>query len=1168
MSLPSHSPIVADIATQISTPIPISTSTSPPRAPPTPPPDSAPPSPRIAAAIPTATTASSASSSPSQSSTLTAVAAAAPPTTTTSLPSPQHHHATFASVVVSSPPSPILSLLPTSVSSPAWFPPFDADAETPASPDSLFSPLVPSSSSATLVDAACFSPPSKSTLGLSPVAASAKLFDVHEITHDETETELEEGEIVSDSDAHVLMKDLRLQDAVAAPPDPDSNSNDSQLEPGQIIVDSPVLPSVLASQDHQQEQQTQTQTPPRTSPSPPCAPARPTIPLPPIDAVSPHPFPAPSPASVPAPASPDGAPPDPAPKPVEDQSQSQSQSAPTDPAEQQQPPPKPDPTHTPNVYINGLPPNFPEDQLFELAAPFGAVRSVRSFTRHVGDAETGYGFVLFETIASAEKCINSLRRFRNLHPTFSKQVHKIPGTMYSQPRPAAALALAPTPTSAQSASNANNANNANNNANNTNGAHSAGTASSLAAWEQESAATSAGEDAGFKAKMERLADRASTNLYIEGLPLSIDEATLAALVSPYSIRSSRFFQTKLSSPPRIIAFVRLETRGAAEEIIERLHGRMVRGWNDPGSRISVRFADTSEQRELRERFLSSVRQERLAREGDQTTASSQLSIAQATLLNLRGKELHARPLTHLMAVAAEEEEHGAFGFGDEQLSEYSSGGHFHNDAYPTSDFEVDYSRVPAAARYSLGAGQQQFSHHHQHLPTHAPPPQQQRMNPAMASLLDSLQASSAGFRGRDVDPYAPHHDELGYRSALQHHHQQQQQHLASLPLSNTHTFGGNARPFVAQGLGIGIGMAHTSAQAQHGGYTATEEFILRARANSLPQGAGAKRRPVALELGHHELEAGAGGANIAMGVRGYRAQASTLSFPHHHRQQQQQQQQQHRASAMFDAQDSMNEEEFHAASSVPHQMHVHRPQQQQQQQFENGGERIMNQLSAHSHTNNGRVPRNQSLQQQQHLSASLRAPNQTQNQHQNQHHDFIPHARTQQPLAANQQTHHYQQHPTAHSRTMTNNIRPAQASNNNMMNTNNSSLGNSNGIYERDRERTSSAPRGLHHPRHNGGANNNSNGNGYSGSHSHSHSNLYSSHQHGQHQHQHHLDDHDQASPPLVSPALTYSSRSSVAAFSPATPFFGSFDEDETTFRAPQMDAKGLKKSNSRTATR
>jgi hypothetical protein len=40
---------------------------------------------------------------------------------------------------------------------------------------------------------------------------------------------------------------------------------------------------------------------------------------------------------------------------------------------------------TPNVYINGLPPYYPEEQLYALTAPFGGVLSVRSFTRHVGD---------------------------------------------------------------------------------------------------------------------------------------------------------------------------------------------------------------------------------------------------------------------------------------------------------------------------------------------------------------------------------------------------------------------------------------------------------------------------------------------------------------------------------------------------------------------------------------------------------------------------------------------------------------------------------------------------------------------------------------------------------------------------------------------------------------
>ena len=40
---------------------------------------------------------------------------------------------------------------------------------------------------------------------------------------------------------------------------------------------------------------------------------------------------------------------------------------------------------TPNVYINGLPPNFPEEQLLAMTSPFGEVISVRTFTRHVSE---------------------------------------------------------------------------------------------------------------------------------------------------------------------------------------------------------------------------------------------------------------------------------------------------------------------------------------------------------------------------------------------------------------------------------------------------------------------------------------------------------------------------------------------------------------------------------------------------------------------------------------------------------------------------------------------------------------------------------------------------------------------------------------------------------------
>lgn len=97
----------------------------------------------------------------------------------------------------------------------------------------------------------------------------------------------------------------------------------------------------------------------------------------------------------------------------------------------------------------------------------------------------------FESVDSAEKCIESLRKYRNLHPSFSKvcspaiflmaqaddglqQIHKIPGTAYANVPAAARSAATVDPTS-------------------------------------------------FKSKMDRLKDQGSTNLYMEGLPLSIDE---------------------------------------------------------------------------------------------------------------------------------------------------------------------------------------------------------------------------------------------------------------------------------------------------------------------------------------------------------------------------------------------------------------------------------------------------------------------------------------------------------------------------------------------------------------------------------------------------------------------------------------------------------------------
>ncbi|THH04357.1 hypothetical protein EW145_g5589 [Phellinidium pouzarii] len=305
-----------------------------------------------------------------------------------------------------------------------------------------------------------------------------------------------------------------------------------------------------------------------------------------------------------------------------------------------------DNSRTPNVYINGLPPHFPDESLYVMTRDFGHVLSVRTFTRCVGEKMSGYGFVLFGSIDSAERCIETLRKYRNLHPSFSKdeqQVHKIPGTPYASGvitlPPVGSLPSLSTQPSLSSMSSfpsmastlVSSASIANASASIKDRGHR--TAESISTT---SGSEFSGKDMPFREKMEKLKDARSTNLYMEGLPLTIDDVSLAALVSPHKIVSSRFFQTKLSDPPRMIAFVRLENRPAAEEVIERLHGRVVRGWNDNGCRISVRFADSNEQRELR-------RAERLARgEEEDVGGASRLSMAHAALLNLRGAEAQAQ----------------------------------------------------------------------------------------------------------------------------------------------------------------------------------------------------------------------------------------------------------------------------------------------------------------------------------------------------------------------------------------------------------------------------------------------------------------------------------------------------------------------------------------------
>ncbi|KAJ7436804.1 hypothetical protein B0H11DRAFT_2294672 [Mycena galericulata] len=286
-------------------------------------------------------------------------------------------------------------------------------------------------------------------------------------------------------------------------------------------------------------------------------------------------------------------------------------------------------SQTPNVYINGLPPHFREDQLFVIAAPFGGVRSVRCFTRHTTRAASGYGFVLFHALAAAENFILTLRR-SGIQASLSK-VNKPPRAV---PTPAdlSSYTTAPSAGTSVSLSPFMSAESSSDRA-------SAGTSTSASLSADGDATSSADRERelSFKAKMAALEDNQSTNVYIEGLPMGADRNTLLELVYPYAIHSSRFLRSKLPGPQgqTMIAFMRMETRAAAEDVILRLNGKTVRGWDGSESLVYVRFADTLDQRELR-RAEASAREE----DSGSGSGSGRLSIAQATLLSYRGKELH------------------------------------------------------------------------------------------------------------------------------------------------------------------------------------------------------------------------------------------------------------------------------------------------------------------------------------------------------------------------------------------------------------------------------------------------------------------------------------------------------------------------------------------------
>ncbi|KAL0569189.1 hypothetical protein V5O48_012787 [Marasmius crinis-equi] len=285
---------------------------------------------------------------------------------------------------------------------------------------------------------------------------------------------------------------------------------------------------------------------------------------------------------------------------------------------------------------------------------------------------------------------------------------------------------------------------------------------------------------------------------------------------------------------------------------------MVRGWNDPGSRISVRFADTSEQRELR-------RQERTVRGGEESSPA-RLTIAQAALLNLRGRDqIRAQSIP---VIGSRGRDAGA-PTANQAYDDFSSNAHGSAGAYRGGgDFPHQTGRRTLA----------QTAPYDQ--PISLPPPASllqntQNINPAMAAILGTLRGNGVPFNADINDAYGDVYND----GLLQLDHQggyHQRQQLSGL------------RNQVLGDVDLNqLGYSHDSqyhrtggvAQAR-GGYTAAEEYILQAHASTARRRAG-NRDVQQQQFCHPEAitDPAVADFNVGVGVRGYRTQASTISLP-------------------------------------------------------------------------------------------------------------------------------------------------------------------------------------------------------------------------------------------------------------------------------------------------
>ncbi|KAI9728198.1 MAG: hypothetical protein M1828_004659 [Chrysothrix sp. TS-e1954] len=124
----------------------------------------------------------------------------------------------------------------------------------------------------------------------------------------------------------------------------------------------------------------------------------------------------------------------------------------------------------------------------------------------------------------------------------------------------------------------------------------------------------------FYNQLKKLSDEENTNLYVSNLPKDMNEHELGATFGIYKVCSSRILRNS-DGTGRGVGFARFESRDVCENVIKEYNNMPVAKTEGEEHLIQIRFADTPEQKALKQQ-TTAARQYRTAEYESQTHGGS------------------------------------------------------------------------------------------------------------------------------------------------------------------------------------------------------------------------------------------------------------------------------------------------------------------------------------------------------------------------------------------------------------------------------------------------------------------------------------------------------------------------------------------------------------------